>query len=139
MAAIIRPGNNASRIQPRHRFLGGRAIDDHRNARRNDHVDRADRGDQSGGEGLRITGPPHRRHHDLADGGDGRGAGAGDRAEDRRGADGGDAEAAAHRSDARLHEIDQPLRDAAASHQFAGVDEERHREQRVALTEPNRF
>ena len=28
-----------------------------------------------------------------------------------------------------LDEIDQPLRNAAAAHQFAGIDEERHREQ----------
>ncbi len=49
-------GQDAGRIEPRHRFLRRRAIDDHRDARRDDDVDGADRGDQAGGERLRIAG-----------------------------------------------------------------------------------
>ena len=68
-------------------------------------------------------------NHHLADGGDRRSARAGNGAENRRGADCGDAQAPAYRSDAVLDEIDQTLRDTAAPHQFAGIDKERHRQQ----------
>jgi len=37
---------------------------------------------------------------------------------------------AAHRADTGLDEIHQPLRHAAAAHQLAGIDEERHGQQR---------
>ena len=87
----------------------------------------------SGGEGFRVAGFSHRRNHHLADGRNGRGTGTGNGAENRRGADRRDAEAAADRSDAALHEIDQALCDTAAPHQFARVDEERHREQRRSI------
>jgi len=61
------------------------------------------------------------------------------RAEDRRSADGGHREAAAHRADATLHEIDQPLRDAAATHQLAGIDEERDGQQREGVDRAEQF
>ncbi len=37
------------------------------------------------------------------------------------------------RADAALHEIDEALRDAAAAHQLAGIDEERDGEQRIGV------
>ena len=129
-------GDHAGGVEPRNRFLSGRPIDDHRDAGRDHHVDRADSGDQTGGEGFRIAGLAHRRHHHLADGGDRCSAGAGNGAENSRGADRGDAQAAAHRSDAVLHEIDQALRDAAAPHQLARINEERHRQQRRGVDRP---
>jgi hypothetical protein len=127
---------HAGGIEARYRFLRRRAIDDHRDAGWNDDVDRADRGDEASGEMLRIAVAPHRRIHDAADGGDTGSADAGDRAEDCRGADRGDGEAAAHGADTALHEIDQPLRDAAAPHQLAGIDEERNGKQREGVDLP---
>ena len=124
---------HAGGIEARHRLLRRRAVHDHRDAGRDDHVDRADRGDEAGDERLRVAGAPHCRHHHLADGRHRGRAGAGNRAEDRGGADRGHAETAADRTDAALHEIDQALGDAAATHQLAGVDEERNGEQRKGV------
>ncbi len=54
-------------------------------------------------------------------------------ADQRRGADGRDAKTAGHAADQRQHPVDQAPRDAGAAHEFAGVDKERNREQRVVL------
>src|ERR1017187_1328957 len=125
--------HHAGRIESRYRFLGRCAVDDHRNTGRDDDVDRTDRGDQAGGEVFRIARPPHRRIHDAANGGDTGRADAGDRAEYRRSSHRGDGEAATHRADAGLDKIDQALGDAAAPHQFAGIDEKRNRQQREGI------
>src|SRR5207237_7300616 len=60
------PGQHARRVQAWYRFLRRGAVDDHRDRRRDDDVDRAHGGDEPGGERLRIVRAPHGRPQRLA-------------------------------------------------------------------------
>ena len=116
--------------QMRHRLLGGRAVEDHADRRRDDDGDGAGGGQHAGREFLVVALLAQRRVHQPADRSHGGGARPRDRAEDGAGSDRGQRQAAPHPADHRHHPGDDPLGDSAHAHQLAGEDEERDRHQR---------
>jgi hypothetical protein len=124
---------DAGHEQFRDRLLGGGAEQDHRDAGRDQDVDRAARTDEPGRKALAVSVTDEARIERLPHRGDGRNARAGNRADQGRGTDGRDAERSRHAPDQGQHPDDQPVGDPGRAHQFAGEDEERNGEQRVIL------
>ena len=115
------------------RDVGGDAEDDETDARRHDRRDDSRRRDQAGRPTLVVAGRDHHRQQHRR-----QRSGVGDRrARQRREQAGGDdghvAEAAADVADQHQRHVDDALRQAADVHQLAGEQEERHRQQRIAV------
>ena len=127
------PRKDAGDEQLRHRLLRAGAVEDHRDARRDDDCHRAAGGDQAERERPAVAVLDEIAVERLAGRRHGRRARAGNGAEDRRSADRGQAEVAAHPPQRASAPDDEPAGDAAAAHQLAGEDEEGHRQERVVL------
>ena len=80
-------GNHAGDEQPADRGLGGDAVEDEGDRRRNENAERAAGADRAGGDLVRIAAAAHLRNAHLADGGAAGGRRAGERREDRAGAE----------------------------------------------------
>ena len=120
-------------VRDRDRAAGRERID-HRVVRGRDQqrLQRARDGDVHGEE-ARIAGLDHLRDHHRADRGGVGDRGARDAAEEGRGEDVHQRQAAADEADEHLGEVDDARRHAAFGHDAAGEDEERDREQREVV------
>ena len=117
----------------RDRAAGGERIENGVVRRRDQHRLHRAADRDVGGEDLRVALLDHLRDQHRADR---RGVGdrrAGDAAEERRGDDVDERQAAAHRADEDPRQVDEANRHAALGHDRAGEDEERDREQREAV------
>ena len=90
------PRQEAGDEQPADRGLGGDAVDDHGDRGRDQDAQGAAGRDRAGRQAVGIAALAHLGHAHLADGGAGRRRGAGERGEDRAGADVGDHQPARH-------------------------------------------
>ncbi len=111
-------------------LVGDDAIEDHQDARRDEHAERAARGDDGGGERGGVLALEHGWDHDPAHGRGGGGAGAGNGGEEHGSQHAHHAEPAAHVADDGLGDADQPARDAARLHDGPGEEEHGHSDQR---------
>ena len=79
-------GDHAGNEQPADRSLGGDAVEDEGDRRRNQNAERAAGADRAGGDLVRVAAPAHFRNAHLADGGAAGGRRAGERGKDGAGA-----------------------------------------------------
>ena len=88
--------HHAGEEQTADRGLGGDAVEDEGDRRRDQNAERAAGADRAGGHVVRIAAPAHLRNAHLADGGAAGGRRAGERGEDGAGAEIGNDQAAGH-------------------------------------------
>ena len=113
------------------RRIRGDAVDDHRDRRRDEIVERAFGGDQRRGEAFAVARLAHARIGQRADRRGRRRSHARGRAEQGGKAERRERNIGAEAADQRADAAQQPHRDAAARHQTAGKNEERHGQQRI--------
>ena len=127
-------GHHAAEEEVADRGVRHQRVDDHRNRRRNDRADDGRRRGDRAGVGDRIL--PVAGHHADDDAADADGVG------DRRSRHAGEddvrhhvdvPEPAAEAADEHEAELQQPVGEAAGVHQVGGEDEQRHRQQHVAV------
>jgi hypothetical protein len=109
------------------------AVDHEHHRGRDDRAEHAAIGGQSRGKGLVVALLLHLRHHDLRHDRDLRGRRSQDGGDEHVGEDVDVGEAAFQRADKGHRHIDDAPRDAAAIHDLADQDEERNRDQAVAV------
>ena len=119
--------------QVRHRRLGDKSIDDHRDRRRDDDAERAARHDGAERELVVVSGLTHGRVHHGTDRQHGDDRRAGDGGEHRTGQNRGDGEPSRQWFRQRGENADQSLRNRAARHDAAAQDEERDRQDHLLV------
>ena len=123
-------GENAAHEHIADGNAGDRGVNDEGNGRRDHDGDRGGRRHQGRGKrGGEAAAVDHRGDQDDAERRDGRGAGAGDGAEEAGHDDADDGDAAADMTDAVIDKVDQSCGDAGLCHDVAGEDKERDRQQ----------
>ena len=115
------------------RDLRDHGVEDHRDRRRNNHRDRARRGDQAYREALAVTVLGEGGKKQAADRNHGADRGVRHGAKQFRRRHSRHGKRPAYAADDRHHPVDDAIGDAAAAHDLAGQDEERHRQQRKVV------
>ena len=125
--------HHAGEEQPADRGLGGDAVEDERDRRRDQDAERAAGADRAGGDVVRIAAPAHLRNAHLADGRAAGGRGAGERGEDRAGAEVGDHQAAGHAVEPAVERLVEVLAGGRRADRRAHHHEHRDRDQREVV------
>ena len=120
-------GDHAGDEQLRHRGLGERAVDDHREARRNENAERAARRERSRREHAVVVAAGELRQRDAADRGRGRDARSAHRGEDRAARDVGLQQPAGQGRDELREPVVDAVREAADAQDIGHEHEQRHR------------
>ena len=123
------PRADAGEEQVDDRFLSEKAIDDHRDGRRDEHPERAAGGEQAESEAPPVAARREFGNGDRAYGGGRRHRRAGDGGEEGAGQDGGDRESSGPVADPALHGGEKPGAGAAVQQHVRHQDEQRHGEQ----------
>ncbi len=124
------PRHHAGDEQTADRGLGGDAVEDEGDRRRNQNAERAAGADRAGGDVVRIAAPAHLRNAHLADG---RAAGrrrAGERGEDRAGAEIGDHQPARQAVEPAVERLVEILAGRRGADRRAHHHEHRDRDER---------
>ena len=129
------PRHDPGDEEPADRGLGGDAVEDEGDRRRDQDAERSAGADRAGGDVVRVAAPAHLRDAHLADGGAAGGRGAGEGGEDRAGAEVGDDQPAGQAVEPAVKRLVEVLAGRRGADRRAHHHEHRDRDQRE-LVEP---